>query len=44
MDKTLEPKIEERLRGLCKQVSVANSLDEELREELFGHMEDKLLA
>ncbi len=44
MDKPVDLRIEEKLRGLCKQVSVANSLDEEVREELFGHMEDKLLA
>ncbi len=44
MDEPLEPRVEEKLRGLCKQLSVAHSLDEELREELFGHMEDKLLA
>jgi len=44
MDRPIDPAIEKRLRSLCSQVSVANKLDEELREELFGHMEDKLLA
>ncbi len=34
----------EEIRALCKKISVAHNLDEEIQEELYGHMEDKLSA
>ncbi len=34
----------EKISVLCKKISVAHNLDEEIRKELFTHMEDKLLA
>jgi len=32
------------MRALCKKISVAHDLDQEIQDELYGHMEDKLLA
>ncbi|MBI5095592.1 MAG: hypothetical protein HZB26_24555 [Candidatus Hydrogenedentes bacterium] len=40
----LDPKTREHLQGLCRQITVAHELDPEIQEELYGHMEDKLLA
>ena len=33
-----------QLEALCRQVTVSRPLDEEIRRELYGHMEDRLLA
>src|SRR5665647_2208639 len=33
-----------RVKALCAKVAVAHSLDEQIRRELAGHMEDELLA
>jgi hypothetical protein len=45
MDKsTLSPEVKQRIQAMCKQISVAHDLDPEIQKELFGHMEDKLLA
>lgn len=35
---------QERIRSLCRRISVAHDLDAEIQEELYGHMEDKFLA
>jgi len=40
----LDPDVQARIRDLCKKISVAHDLDPEIRDELYGHMEDKLLA
>jgi len=40
----LTPETREQLRALCKKISVAHNLDAEIQEEIYGHMEDKLLA
>jgi len=34
----------EEMRSLCKKISVAHNLDAEIQEELYAHMEDKLIA
>ncbi len=44
MPDRLSPKIEERIKALCRQISVAHNLDEEIQAELYAHMEDKLLG
>lgn len=40
----LTPETAERIRALCRKISVAHDLDEEIQAELFSHMEDKLLG
>ena len=40
----LGPDTNEKMRALCKKISVAHDLDEEIQEELYSHIEDKLLA
>ena len=32
------------MQALCRKISVAHDLDPEIQKELYGHMEDKLLA
>ena len=44
MNNRLSPEIEKQLNALCREISVGEGIDEELREELRGHMEDKFLA
>ncbi|MDX9975743.1 MAG: hypothetical protein RBU21_22370 [FCB group bacterium] len=44
MDKQVDPAVQERVRALCRQITVAHDFDAEIQEELYGHMEDKLLA
>ena len=44
MPDSVSPDIQAKLSALCKQVSVAHDLDPEIQKELYGHMEDKLLA
>jgi hypothetical protein len=38
------PETEERIRALCRQISVAHNLDDEIQREMYSHMEDKLLG
>ncbi len=38
------PDTKEKMRALCKKISVAHNLDGEIQEELYGHMEDKLIG
>ena len=40
----LSPDTCEEIRTLCRTISVAHDLDAEIHEELYGHMEDKMLA
>jgi len=44
MADSLNPETQEQMRALCKKISVAHDLDAEIQDELYGHMEDKLLA
>jgi hypothetical protein len=44
MADSVSPDIQAKLSALCKQVSVAHELDPDIQKELYGHMEDKLLA
>jgi len=44
MTEPLSSNTQERMRALCKKISVAHDLDPEIQDELYGHMEDKLLA
>jgi len=44
MADNLRPDTREEIRTLCRKISVAHNLDAEIREELYGHMEDKLIA
>lgn len=44
MTHSISPRIQEEIYFLCSQISITNSLDPEVAEELKGHMEDKLLA
>ena len=40
----LNPEIEDQARKLCQQISVSHNLDEEIQQELYTHVEDKLLG
>jgi hypothetical protein len=40
----LRSNTQEQIRALCRKISVAHDLDPEIQTELYGHMEDKLLA
>ncbi len=40
----LGPDTNEKMRALCRKISVAHDLDAEIQEELYSHMEDKLLG
>jgi len=40
----LKSKTQEHMQALCRKISVAHDLDPEIQKELYGHMEDKLLA
>ena len=42
MDTDISPETTERIRALCRRISVAHDLDDEIQRELFSHMEDKL--
>ena len=44
MPETIEPRITEKLHALCGRITVACELDTEIQEELYSHLEDKLLA
>lgn len=44
MAEDLSHETAEKIRALCSRISVANSLDQEIQEELYSHLEEKLLA
>ena len=44
MSENISPETAEHIRALCRQISVAHNLDEEIQRELYSHMEDKLLG
>jgi hypothetical protein len=44
MSDPLTPDTAEKLRTLSERITVACELDAEIREELYSHLEDKLLA
>lgn len=41
MVETPNPEMRERLRALCKQITVAEEIDPEIQEELMTHVEDR---
>lgn len=41
MDKTPSSEMQERLRALCRQITVAEEIDPEIQEELMSHVEDR---
>ncbi len=44
MEKQLNHAAREKARDLARKITVAHDLDPEIQEELYGHIEDKLLA
>jgi hypothetical protein len=44
MPEHLTPETANRLRAICERITVACELDTEIQEELYSHLEDKLLA
>ena len=44
MHESLEESTQAKARELARQITVAHDLDSEIQEELYGHIEDKLLA
>lgn len=44
MSKNVSPETSGKLRAICERITVACELDVEIREELYSHLEDKLLA
>jgi hypothetical protein len=44
MSKNLSPETAGRIRDLCRKISVAHDLDDEIQRELYSHLEDKLLG
>ena len=40
----LDPSLEQQARALCAKITVAHDLDPEIQEELYSHIEDKLLG
>ncbi len=44
MSEKMSPETQEKINDLCRQISVAHNLDEEIQEELYTHMEDKLIG
>ena len=44
MAENISPETAEKIRALCSRISVANNLDQEIQEELYSHLEEKLLA
>lgn len=44
MNTRLNNDTRQNARELARQITVAHDLDPEIQEELYGHIEDKLLA
>ena len=44
MPEQISPAAAQKIQALCAKVAVAHGLDEEIRHELCGHMEDELQA
>ena len=44
MNSNIESDPQQKARELARQITVAHDLDPEIQEELYGHIEDKLLA
>ena len=40
----IDPAIREQMRALCTKMGIAHGLDDDIQQELYGHMEDKLLG
>jgi len=44
MDDSISVEMEKRIRELCDEIASAEGLDSELHDELYGHIEDKVLG
>ena len=44
MDNSISPDLEKRMHDLCDDIASAESLSSELHEELYTHIEDKMLG
>ena len=44
MNTPLNNDTQQKARELARKITVAHDLDPEIQEELYGHIEDKLLA
>lgn len=44
MAEQLSAETEKKMHALCNKISVSNNLDDEIRRELYGHIEDKMLS
>ena len=44
MDNSISPEMEKRIRALCDEIVSAEALDADLHEELYSHIEDKILG
>ena len=44
MPENISPETMESIRALCRRISVAHDLNDEIQRELYTHMEDKLLG
>lgn len=42
MSTDISPESAEKMRALCRKISVAHDLDEEIHLELYSHMEDRM--
>ena len=42
MSVNISPETQDKISALCKKISVAHNLDEEIQKELCCHMEDRL--
>ena len=44
MDKSISPDLEKRMHALCDDIASAEGLSAELHDELYAHIEDKMLG
>ena len=40
----ISPEMSEKIQRFCRTISVTYNLDEDIQEELYGHIEDKMLG
>ena len=43
-EETISPAARDSIRTFCRKITVTYDLDEEIQEELYGHIEDKMLG
>ena len=44
MDNSISPEMEERMRALCDDIASAEDLNSDLHDELYTHIEEKVLG